>query len=101
MHELIEIKNKNTALLKNLATGETIEKNFDFLHLIPPMSAHKYISKSGLADANGFLDVDKSTLAHKKYRNIWGLGDCSNTPNSKTAAAVFSQTETLVEYIFL
>ena len=56
------------------------------------MSAHSYIAESGLADQSGFLDVDKFTLQHKKFRNVWGIGDCMNTPNSKTAAAIFSQT---------
>lgn len=28
---------------------------------------------------------------HKKYANIFGLGDSSNLPTSKTAAAVSSQ----------
>ena len=60
--------------------------------MIPPMSAHKYIAESGLADAAGYLDVDKSTLRHTKHANVWGIGDCTNTPNSKTAAAIFSQT---------
>lgn len=60
--------------------------------MIPPMSAHKYIAESGLADSTGYLDVHKNTLRHNKYPNVWGLGDCTNTPNSKTAAAVFSQT---------
>lgn len=60
--------------------------------MVPPMGPHKYIAESGLGDAAGYLEVDKYTLRHIKYPNIWGLGDCSNTPNSKTAAAVFSQT---------
>ena len=67
------------------------------MHLVPPMSAHQYIADSGLADGAGYLDVDKFTLRHTKYNNVWGIGDCTNTPNSKTAAAVFSQTETLVK----
>ena len=61
------------------------------------MSAHTYIAESGLADATGYLDVDKFTLRHNKHKNIWGLGDCTSTPNSKTAAAAFSQTEVLVK----
>ena len=62
------------------------------------MSAHSYIADSGLADPAGYLDVNKFSLQHTKYPNVWGIGDCTNTPNSKTAAAVFSQTETLVTY---
>lgn len=95
-HNLVEIKG-DIAVFENLQTKQKIEKHFDFLHMIPPMSAHKYISESGLADAAGYLDVDKFTLRHTKHANIWGIGDCTSTPNSKTAAAVFSQTQTLVQ----
>lgn len=40
--------------------------------------------------------MNKHTLRHSKYQNIWSLGDCSNTPNSKTASSVYSQTPVLV-----
>jgi sulfide:quinone oxidoreductase len=46
------------------------------------------------------VDVDKNTLRHTKFSNIWALGDCSSLPNSKTAAAIFSQTEALIKYGF-
>ena len=62
------------------------------------MGPHSYIAESGLSDAAGYLDCDKGTLRHKKYSNVWGIGDCTNLPNSKTAAAIFSQTEVLHEY---
>ena len=95
-HKLVEINGEN-ATFEHVETGQKLEKRFDLLHVIPPMSAHSYIADSNLADAAGYLDVDKFSLRHTKYKNIWGLGDCTNTPNSKTAAAVFSQTETLVK----
>lgn len=59
------------------------------------MGPHSYIAESGLADAAGYLDVNKNTLRHNKYSNIWGVGDCTSAPCSKTAAAAFSQTEAL------
>lgn len=65
------------------------------------MGAHQYIAESGLADANGYLDCNKNTMRHNKYNNIWGIGDCTNVPSAKTAAAIFSQTEVLHEYIFI
>jgi len=63
------------------------------------MKAHDYIHISGLADSAGYLDCDKETLRHKRYPNIWGVGDCTNLPTAKTAAAVFSQVETLLQYL--
>jgi len=41
-----------------------------------------------LTNEVGFLDVDPKTLRHTKYPNIFGIGDCTNTPNSKTMAAI-------------
>lgn len=62
------------------------------IHITPPMSAPKVLRESSnLVDSKGFLDVNKYTMQHKRYPNIFGLGDCVNTPNGKTAAAVARQ----------
>lgn len=67
------------------------EMPFDFLHVVPPQSAPDVLKSSPLADAAGWVSVDKYTLRHTVYPNVFGLGDCTNTPNSKTAAAVRAQ----------
>lgn len=95
-HPLVKVSG-NKATFQNSDTKELVTKDFDFLHVVPPMGAHSYIAESGLADAAGYLDCDKGTLRHTKYSNIWGIGDCTSLPCSKTAAAVFSQTEVLHE----
>lgn len=70
-------------------------KKFDLLHVVPTMSAHAYVSESGLAfeegDQKGWLAVDKHTLQHLKYPNIFGIGDVTGVPNSKTGAAIRAQ----------
>jgi sulfide:quinone oxidoreductase len=48
-------------------------------------------------DAAGWVDVDKYTLQHKKYKNIFSLGDVTNTPNAKTGAAIRKQAPVLVK----
>ena len=53
------------------------------------------IKKSKLVDASGFVDVSKETLQHKKYPNIFGIGDCTTLPTSKTAAAIAVQSKVL------
>jgi sulfide:quinone oxidoreductase len=35
--------------------------------------------------------VDRNTLQHTRYANVFGLGDCTSTPNAKTAAAARAQ----------
>jgi sulfide:quinone oxidoreductase len=54
----------------------TVEVNFDFLHVCPPQCAPDFIRNSPLADRAGWVDVDKHTLGHKHFTNVWGLGDC-------------------------
>ena len=60
------------------------------LHVTPPQSAPECLRTNapGLTDASGFVEVNKETLQHVKYPNVFALGDCSSVPTSKTAAAV-------------
>lgn len=88
------------ASFRNSETGETIEKPFDMIHATPPMSAPDFIKNSPLANAGGWLDLDKHSLRHSKYSNIFGLGDAGSTPNSKTGAAIRRQAPVVGENLF-
>jgi sulfide:quinone oxidoreductase len=61
------------------------------------MSAPDFIKRSPLANEGGWVDVDKRTLQHTKYPNVFSLGDASSLPTSKTAAAIRAQAPILVE----
>ena len=62
---------------------------YELLHVTPNMSAPGVLKRcSALADAAGYVDVDKHTLQHKRHPNVFAIGDCSSVPTSKTAAAV-------------
>lgn len=69
---------------------------FDMLHVTPPQSAPDFIKNSPLANAGGWVDVDKNTLQHVKYSNIFSLGDASGLPTSKTGAAIRKQAPVVV-----
>jgi sulfide:quinone oxidoreductase len=68
---------------------------FDMIHVTPPQSAPDFIKSSPLANAAGWVDVDKHTLRHQKYANIYSLGDSSGLPTSKTGAAIRKQAPVL------
>lgn len=87
---------KKVAIFKNVDTNETTEQPFDLLHVVPPMSAPDFIKASPLANAGGWVDVNRNTLQSTKYSNVFGIGDCTSTPNSKTAAAITAQAPVLV-----
>ena len=81
------------------AAPERVEVDFDMIHVCPPQSAPDFIRVSPLADAAGWVDVDQATLRHKRFDNIWSLGDVMNAPNAKTAAAARKQAPTVADNI--
>ncbi|MDN4523334.1 FAD/NAD(P)-binding oxidoreductase [Fictibacillus fluitans] len=89
---LIEIRpDQREAVFKNLDTGQDESIRYELLHVTPPMQAPAFIRKSKLADEKGWVDVDKYTLQHNRYKNIFALGDNSSLPTSKTGAAIRKQ----------
>ena len=94
-HNLIEVRSKDKeAVFLNMDTNEALVRKYSFLHVVPPMGPPPVIKHSPLASSDtGFVSVDKETTQHTLYKNVFALGDCSNLPTSKTAAAVASQSK--------
>lgn len=95
--ELIEVRGEqHEAVFKHLDTGDVVTRKFDMLHVTPPMGPPLFLATSALADKDGWVDVDKATLQHRRFSNVFALGDCSNLPTSKTGAAIRKQAPVLV-----
>ncbi|XP_045911692.1 sulfide:quinone oxidoreductase, mitochondrial-like [Micropterus dolomieu] len=96
-HNLIEVRaDKQEAVFENLdKPGETKVFEYEMLHVTPPMGPNLVIKGSPLADPVGWLDVNRDNLQHNRYPNVFGIGDCTNLPTSKTAAAVAAQSAIL------
>ncbi|XP_034541446.1 sulfide:quinone oxidoreductase, mitochondrial-like [Notolabrus celidotus] len=94
---LIEVRaDKQEAVFENLdKPGETTVIKYEMLHVTPPMGPNSVIKDSPLADSAGWVDVDRENLQHKRYPNVFGIGDCTSLPTSKTAAAVAAQSAIL------
>lgn len=76
---------------------------YDMLHVAPPQKAPDFITNSPLAYQDGpnkgWLEVDIHTLQHKRYPNVFGLGDAAALPTAKTGAAVRKQAPVVVSNI--
>ncbi len=70
--------------------------DYDMIHVTPPQSAPDFIRKSTLVNEAGWVDVNKNTLQHVRYANIFALGDASSLPTSKTGAAIRKQAPVVV-----
>ncbi len=70
---------------------ERVEIGYDFLHVVAPMGAPKAVAESPLAwqkgNAKGYLEVDRYTLQHRRYPNVFGIGDVCGIPLGKTGGS--------------
>ncbi|SEI56484.1 sulfide:quinone oxidoreductase [Allopseudospirillum japonicum] len=78
------------------ADGSTQQEKYDFIHVVPPMSAPDVVRSSELAWQQGpmahqWLEIDQYSLQHRRYPEIFGVGDVIGTPFGKTAASVKKQ----------
>ena len=97
-HELVEVRpDAREAVFQQLDTGDSVSVPYDLLHVAPPQSAPDFVKASPLAGANGWIEVDKQTLQHPRWPNVFALGDAAALAISKTGAAVRWQARILAE----
>lgn len=70
---------------------------YDMVHVTPPQGPLEFVARSPLAGDGGWVEVDRATLRHPRYPNVYSLGDASSLPTSKTGAAIRAQAPVLVE----
>lgn len=85
-------------------TGTT-EMGYDFINVVPPMRAPEAVRNSPLPWTegpwanDGWVEVDRATLRHKRYPNVFALGDIAGVPKGKTAASVKWQVPVAVDHL--
>src|SRR5690606_18237288 len=82
-----------------------VVRDYDFIHVVPPMTAPDSLMNSPLAfqpgeNFTGFMKVNRETLQNPDYPNVWGIGDVMGMALNKTAASVKMQA-TVLEKNFL
>jgi len=93
--EVVEVDpDAREAVVRNLADDTKSRLPYDVMHLVPPQSAPDWIRRGPLAsaaDPAGYVEVDKGTLQHPRYPDVFAIGDVAALPTSKTGAAVRHQ----------
>ena len=79
--------------------SEKIVKDYDFIHITPPMKAPDEIGNSPIGSEKGWIPVKKESLQHVKYPNIFALGDIAAVPMGKTGGSARKQYKVVVENI--
>lgn len=89
-----------TATIRDLAAGTVEDLHYDVLNAVPPQSAPDWLKATDLpaaGDTGGFVEVDRQTLRHLRYPNVWSLGDAAGTTNSKSGGALRKQTKVVAK----
>jgi sulfide:quinone oxidoreductase len=81
-----------------------VEMGYDYLHVVPPQRAPEVIRQSGLSWADkwvdqGWVEVDKHTLRHLRFPDVFALGDIAGVPKGKTAASVKWQVPVVEDHL--
>jgi sulfide:quinone oxidoreductase len=102
-HEVTEVNPEEKELVvTDRSEGEDrkFTLGYDVAHLVPPQSAPGWVKSGPLADPDspgGYVDIDKETMRHRRYPNVFSLGDAGSSPNSKTGAAIRKQAPVVVD----
>lgn len=89
-----------TATILDLGSGAEEALQYDVLNAVPPQSAPDWLKATDLpaaGDSGGFVEVDRQTLRHIRFPNVWSLGDAAGTTNSKSGGALRKQTMVLAK----
>ena len=92
--ELLSVREdaaSKVAVFRNVDTGETIEKDFVGATVNPPSRQHQFLLDAGVCDAQGQVDVNRYTLQHRKYENIFAIGDCISGETTRTYTGAIHQ----------
>lgn len=75
------------------------KQEYDLLVVVPPHRGAKVVSDSGLGDAGGWLPTDRDTLNLKSHDRIFGLGDATDLPISKSGSTAHFEAPVIASRI--
>ena len=91
-----EYNHKDIKITKD---GNRIGIHYDMMHLAPPQGPPDFVAKSALSADSGWMEVDKYSMQHPRFPNVFGLGDVAGLPTAKTGAAIRKQVPIVVANI--
>jgi len=84
--------------MKKVKVSKPVEVKYDFMHVSPPMKAPDVVGKSELGSSGpGWTTVNKKTLQHAFFTNVWSLGDVAGVPMGKTGGSARKQYKVVVD----
>ena len=102
-HELVEVDPDGREAVFEVTGPDGKDRRslpYDLLHTTPPQRAPAFVRESPLGGPDspfGWVSVDRHTLRHSVYPEVFSLGDVCSAPTSKTGAAIRRQAPVVVD----
>jgi sulfide:quinone oxidoreductase len=68
--------------------GNTVKMDYGHLNHYPTGKVPEVLAKSPLAGPHGIMPVNKASLQHDNFKNVFALGECTNIPTINNCFAV-------------
>ena len=81
------------------------EVGYDFINVVPLMKAPEVVRNSPLPwqsgpwAAEGWVEVDRHTMRHTRFPNVFAVGDVAGVPKGKSAASMTWQVPVAVDHL--
>ncbi|MDQ7044951.1 MAG: FAD/NAD(P)-binding oxidoreductase [Sulfurimonas sp.] len=80
-----------------ISKHERVNVPYDFIHITPDAVAPREVAESDIGSAKGWVPVNKETLQHVKFDNVFAIGDIAQVPMGKTGGSIRKQYKILVD----
>ncbi len=91
----IDVSTKTAIFEEEREDGSTreVRQRYDLLHPMPMFQTPAALRESELTaeGIGGQIEVDRELLQHRRFSNVFGIGDCAATGAPKTAATIRKQ----------
>lgn len=84
---------------KLVRSMEGTELNYDLLVMVPPHLGAPFLRGHAIADEQGWVKTDRTTLQVKDHPDIWALGDTTDLPISKAGSTAHFEAPVIVEQL--
>ena len=84
---------------KLVRSMEGTEFEYNLLVMTPPHRGAPFLQGHPIADAQGWIKTDRTTLQVKDQPNIWAIGDTTDLPISKAGSTAHFEAPIITEHI--
>jgi len=102
-YDLVEVRPEPQEAVFSVQKGKSQSCDvlpYDLLHVVPPMRPPRLLEQSELAyrdgPKKGYMEMRPGSLQHKRFRNVFGVGDAVGIEGVKTGERAREQAVTVV-----